>query len=167
MAIQDESTGGGQHQQQVQDSLRFMVAEDSRAINFCDSSHLNDMPPSAVERAYTPPVEEHDGNPSENPETHFIEEYPPEHFAGASYETCRTYFDLIGDKQAESGGGMWGPFKDAEKWELAKWLVQNIGHNQTEDFLQLSIVRKLEVVSDQCKICTYCVTVSMNRSKTA
>ncbi|KAG1883131.1 hypothetical protein F4604DRAFT_1576473 [Suillus subluteus] len=39
-----------------------------------------------------------------------------------------------------SDSGVWGPFKDEEEWQLAKWLIQNAGQNQTDQFLKLPIV---------------------------
>ncbi|KAJ7882418.1 hypothetical protein B0H14DRAFT_3082501 [Mycena olivaceomarginata] len=33
-----------------------------------------------------------------------------------------------------------GPFADEEEWELAKWLIKNVGHNKTESFLKLPII---------------------------
>ncbi|KAG1872229.1 hypothetical protein F4604DRAFT_1881036 [Suillus subluteus] len=36
--------------------------------------------------------------------------------------------------------GVWGPFKDEEEWQLAKWLIQNVGQNQTDKFLKLPII---------------------------
>ncbi|PBK87099.1 hypothetical protein ARMGADRAFT_939452, partial [Armillaria gallica] len=33
-----------------------------------------------------------------------------------------------------------GPFKDDEEWELAKWLIHNVGHNAAEEFLKLPII---------------------------
>jgi hypothetical protein len=33
-----------------------------------------------------------------------------------------------------------GPFKDAEEWELACWLIKNVGHRKVDEPLKLSIV---------------------------
>lgn len=32
------------------------------------------------------------------------------------------------------------PFNSQDEWELAQWLLRNVGHNATEDFLKLPIV---------------------------
>ncbi|KAJ6606839.1 hypothetical protein B0H10DRAFT_2166969 [Mycena sp. CBHHK59/15] len=33
-----------------------------------------------------------------------------------------------------------GPFRDDDKWQLAKWLIKHVGHMATEEFLNLSII---------------------------
>ncbi|KAK0220037.1 hypothetical protein IW262DRAFT_1461264 [Armillaria fumosa] len=33
-----------------------------------------------------------------------------------------------------------GPFKDDDEWELAKWLIKNMGHTAAEEFLKLPII---------------------------
>jgi len=67
----------------------------------------------------------------------WVEEFPPEKLAGASYRSAKTSFDLIHDDQVLKGAEIWGPFDDEEEWQLAKWLVKNVGHNQAEEFLKL------------------------------
>ncbi|KAJ7314250.1 hypothetical protein DFH08DRAFT_716947 [Mycena albidolilacea] len=52
-------------------------------------------------------------------------------------------FEHIRDDQILTGCEVLGPFADEEEWELAKWLIKNIGHNQTEAFLKLPIVSSL------------------------
>ncbi|KAJ7129656.1 hypothetical protein C8R44DRAFT_830103 [Mycena epipterygia] len=48
--------------------------------------------------------------------------------------------DRKADDQILTGCEVLGPFADEEEWELAKWLIKNVGHNQTEAFLKLPIV---------------------------
>jgi hypothetical protein len=50
-----------------------------------------------------------------------------------------TKFETIFKNEGE--GGPWGEFKTEGEWELAKWLLQNAGHNQIAKFLDLPIVR--------------------------
>ncbi|KDQ62841.1 hypothetical protein JAAARDRAFT_104347, partial [Jaapia argillacea MUCL 33604] len=50
-----------------------------------------------------------------------------------------TKFEKVHEQQ-EYLGSPWGPFEDQEEWELAQWLVRNVGHNQTDKFLKLLIV---------------------------
>ncbi|KAJ3487621.1 hypothetical protein NLI96_g3382 [Meripilus lineatus] len=38
------------------------------------------------------------------------------------------------------GAEVWGPFQDEDEWELAKWLIKNVGHNQAEEFLKLQAI---------------------------
>lgn len=52
----------------------------------------------------------------------------------------KTAFEHIRDDQILTGCEVLGPFADEEEWELAKWLIKNVGHNQTEAFLKLPIV---------------------------
>lgn len=35
----------------------------------------------------------------------------------------------------------WAPFADQEAWELAQWVITNVGQNATDKFLKLPIVR--------------------------
>ncbi|KAG2113682.1 hypothetical protein DEU56DRAFT_874333 [Suillus clintonianus] len=50
-------------------------------------------------------------------------------------------------RQLEADGAQWGPFDDEEEWELAKWLIQNVGQNQTDKFLKLPIIQNHAQVS--------------------
>ncbi|KAH7904046.1 hypothetical protein BJ138DRAFT_1019687 [Hygrophoropsis aurantiaca] len=67
--------------------------------------------------------------------------FPPDKRAGASKGTGPTSFQTIRDNQVLRGAEILGPFKDEGEWELAKWLIKNVGHNQAEVFLKLPIVR--------------------------
>ncbi|KAF8181120.1 RNA ligase-domain-containing protein [Mycena galopus ATCC 62051] len=49
-------------------------------------------------------------------------------------------FEHIRDEQILDGCQVLGPFADEEEWELAKWLIKNVGHNQAEAFLKLPII---------------------------
>ncbi|KAF8196303.1 hypothetical protein K438DRAFT_1825958 [Mycena galopus ATCC 62051] len=49
-------------------------------------------------------------------------------------------FEHICDEQILDGCQVLGPFADEEEWELAKWLIKNVGHNQVEVFLKLPII---------------------------
>ncbi|KAG1836372.1 hypothetical protein DFJ58DRAFT_847010 [Suillus subalutaceus] len=75
----------------------------------------------------------------------WVEEYPDEMLAGApcrpAEDIVPTKFDTIKDNQEANGESVWGPFNDEEEWELARWLIQNVGQNQTDEFLKLPIVR--------------------------
>lgn len=78
-------------------------------------------------------------------DTRWIEGYPAEHMAGAPCQddVVPTKFHAIQEEQEVSGGSLWGSFHDEEEWELAKWLVQNVGQNQTDKFLKLPIVSSM------------------------
>lgn len=59
---------------------------------------------------------------------------------GHAYRLGRTVFQSIRDDQIIKNCGVLGPFKDEAEWELAKWLVKNVGHAQVDTLLKLSIV---------------------------
>ncbi|KAH7903301.1 hypothetical protein BJ138DRAFT_1120524, partial [Hygrophoropsis aurantiaca] len=69
----------------------------------------------------------------------WVEPFPCEKKPGASKGMGRTSFQKIRDDQILRGHEILGPFKDDGEWELAKWLIKNVGHNQTEAFLKLPI----------------------------
>ena len=45
-----------------------------------------------------------------------------------------------------AGRSRWAPFVDEEEWEMAQWMVQNLGHNQIEEFLKLAKVRPFALI---------------------
>ena len=55
-------------------------------------------------------------------------------------------FEQIRKEQQETGSSKWGPFKDQDEWELAEWLLKNVGQKQTDDFLKLNIVSTYTLV---------------------
>ncbi|KAG2108879.1 hypothetical protein DEU56DRAFT_920424 [Suillus clintonianus] len=83
-------------------------------------------------------------------DTRWIESYAAHHGAGAPCgevdEVTPTKFDQI-RQQLEADGAPWGPFDNEEEWELAKWLIQNVGQNQTDKFLKLPIIQNRAQVS--------------------
>jgi hypothetical protein len=85
---------------------------------------------------------EDEGDPV-TPDVTFVEGYPNDAYAGAAYERADLKFEKI--KQAEMVEGdserRWGPFADEEEWELAEWLIHNVGQKQTDTFLKLPIVQ--------------------------
>lgn len=69
--------------------------------------------------------------------------FPPEMKAGATFGQGRTSFAEIRDDQILTGDTILGPFKDNDKWELAKWLMKHAGHNAADEFLRMNIVSQL------------------------
>ncbi|KAG1838537.1 hypothetical protein DFJ58DRAFT_636757, partial [Suillus subalutaceus] len=57
-----------------------------------------------------------------------------------SFEKYRTY-------QEEEGEDPWSPFEDKEEWDLAHWLVKNLGQTRTEEFLKLPITQNRSKLS--------------------
>lgn len=60
--------------------------------------------------------------------------------AGSVYGAGQTAFHAIRDNQILRGDEVLGPYRDEEEWELSKWLIKNVGHNATDEFLKLKIV---------------------------
>ncbi|KAJ7483023.1 hypothetical protein B0H11DRAFT_2232041 [Mycena galericulata] len=89
--------------------------------------------PPVIRRATVVPAD--DGG-----EDGFEEPFPLDRKAGATYGHSKTTFEHIRDDQILTGCEILGPFADEEEWELAKWLIKNVGHNQTEAFLKLPII---------------------------
>ncbi|KAG2158515.1 Zn-finger domain-containing protein [Suillus bovinus] len=75
----------------------------------------------------------------------WIETYPTEALAGVpvtTQENMPTKFHRIQADLENSSNRMWGPFEDEDEWELAKWLIQNVGQNQADKFLKLPIIKE-------------------------
>ncbi|KAJ7813602.1 hypothetical protein B0H14DRAFT_3477712 [Mycena olivaceomarginata] len=70
----------------------------------------------------------------------YTQSFPEKREAGKTYGASKTSFERIRDDQILAGCEILGPFADDEEWELAKWLIKNVGHNQTETFLKLPII---------------------------
>lgn len=71
---------------------------------------------------------------------HWRESFPEKHGAGAKVRPGKTGFEQVRDEEILTGAEVLGPFVDEDEWELAKWLIKNVGHKQTESFLKLPIV---------------------------
>ena len=71
---------------------------------------------------------------------HYIEKFPEEYLAGTTWGNCKLLYECLDEEQKRDGGSHWGPFEDEDEWQLAKWLIQNIGQKQTDVFLKLPIV---------------------------
>ncbi|KAJ7246428.1 hypothetical protein C8J57DRAFT_1081604 [Mycena rebaudengoi] len=70
-----------------------------------------------------------------------VEEFRAESQAGATFGSGPTTFDAIRDDQILQGAQVLGPFESEEEWQLAKWLIKNVGHNQMDSFLKLPIIQ--------------------------
>ncbi|KAJ7572033.1 hypothetical protein C8J56DRAFT_1081438 [Mycena floridula] len=81
----------------------------------------------------------------------FVESFPEEFQAGATFGEARTTFDTIRDDQIMQNGKVLGPFRDDDEWQLAKWLIKNVGHTQTDHFLKLPIIQSRVAPSFETK----------------
>jgi hypothetical protein len=91
-------------------------------------------------RPYRATVEDAPDDDETN-QDHYIEEFPKETLAGATWGTSQTLFESLNEEQKKERNSHWGPFEDEDEWELAEWLIQNVGQKQTDAFLKLPIVR--------------------------
>lgn len=68
-------------------------------------------------------------------------EHAPSHLrAGHRIGQGLCSFEEIRDEQVLRGSDIWGPFASEDEWDLAKWLIKNVGQNQAEKFLKLNMV---------------------------
>ncbi|KAK0498186.1 hypothetical protein EDD18DRAFT_1350811 [Armillaria luteobubalina] len=61
----------------------------------------------------------------------------PDNKAGAPLHHGKTTFQHIHDEQILKQEEVLGPFQDNKEWELAKWLIKNVGHSAAKEFLKL------------------------------
>lgn len=107
-----------------------------------NSHHLDNLPNFDKELdqpAQVPRIEEID---DEEVMTHqwYKHDFPEQRQAGIPHGEGKTSFEQIRDEQILRGAEVLGPFKDDEEWELAKWLIKNVGQNVAEEFLKLPMV---------------------------
>ncbi len=82
-------------------------------------------------------VPDDDDTPSED--NRYIFSCPAELRAGAPIGQGVTDFEKI-RATLERNGTEWGPFADENEWQLAEWLLKNVGQMQADAFLKLPIV---------------------------
>ncbi|KAG1892025.1 hypothetical protein F4604DRAFT_1875493 [Suillus subluteus] len=73
--------------------------------------------------------------------------FEPQPDAGWALHKGETNFERYRTYQEEEGEDPWSPFENAEisltreEWDLAHWLVKNLGQTQTDEFLKLPITQ--------------------------
>jgi hypothetical protein len=72
--------------------------------------------------------------------TFYVEEFPVDLGAGAIWGEDIPFFEKLWREQGENGSSRWGPFEDQDEWELAMWLIRNVGQKQINAFSNLNIV---------------------------
>ncbi len=70
----------------------------------------------------------------------YMQEFPEEKEAGATYGHSQTLFKKIHDETVLRWGEVLGPFKDDDEWEFAKWIIKHVGHNAADKLLWLNMV---------------------------
>ncbi|KAF8152479.1 hypothetical protein B0H34DRAFT_784587 [Crassisporium funariophilum] len=71
----------------------------------------------------------------------FVKSYPGS--VAAELGEDMTNFEQWKDEQAQRGENEWSPFKDQEEWELAQWLLKNVGQKSIDEYLKLPIRSRL------------------------
>ena len=65
---------------------------------------------------------------------HYIEKFPEEYLAGATWGNCKPLYEYLDEEQKREGGSRWAPFEDEDEWQLVEWLIRNVGQKQTDLF---------------------------------
>ncbi|KAF8881119.1 hypothetical protein BD779DRAFT_1675607 [Infundibulicybe gibba] len=68
--------------------------------------------------------------------------FPVDQQVGETFGNSPTTFEVIRDDQILNGDEVLGPFKNEDEWQLAKWLIKNVGHGQADEFLKLPIIQQ-------------------------
>ena len=76
----------------------------------------------------------------ESVSTYYVKEFPANLGTGAVWGEDVPFFEKLWWEQEENTSSCWSPFEDQDEWELAKWLVRNIGQKQINTFLNLNII---------------------------
>ncbi|KAG2340776.1 hypothetical protein BDR05DRAFT_1032465 [Suillus weaverae] len=95
----------------------------------------NNPAPCKTPRVTVEEAEDDDGTFSYT--GHFFD---PQADAGWALYEGETKFEGYKRDQEEGSEHPWSPFEDTEEWDLAQWLVKNLGQTRTDEFLKLPIV---------------------------
>jgi hypothetical protein len=52
----------------------------------------------------------------------------------------QTKFQLLQEQQRLRSESEWAPFNNQKEWDLAQWLIKNVGQKSIDEFLKLPIV---------------------------
>lgn len=154
-----EGSGSEADMPDVHDSGKSMDLDDSPAEAIPSDAHMDaDMPLDGIpaensttdaaysRRATVEDVEDDDPDDlwrrlSKEMWTRLVKSFPAEYKAGTGLGKAPTQFEKIHAAQERVDEGPWGPFLDEDEWQLAEWLVSNVGQKQADSFLKLPIVR--------------------------
>lgn len=70
----------------------------------------------------------------------YIECFPLTYKAGAGWKPTQDVYPIFDALCHRQEKDTYAPFQDRNEWELAQWLIKNVGQTQTEAFLKLPIV---------------------------
>lgn len=126
------------------DLLDFRLEEDIQiAEEMFDREETNippPLPPLPPQLDEPRPHPQHADNEEVIDRCRYIEKFPEEYLAGATWGDCKPLYEYLDERQKREGGSRWGPFEDEDEWQLAEWLIRNVGQKQTDIFLKLPIV---------------------------
>ncbi|GLB44066.1 putative zn-finger domain-containing protein [Lyophyllum shimeji] len=131
------------------DTQDIEALEPNQDIEEADAS-LMPLPPSQDSEAAQPATyrqptvedaEDEDDEPGgTDRKGSYVEYCPKEWKAGAAWGMGISEFEKIRD-QLDKEGTPLGPFADTDEWELAEWLIKNVGQKQTDSYLKLNITK--------------------------
>jgi hypothetical protein len=120
------------------------LGDDFVPLRRCRSESLDQEAESShnqSKRAQMEEVDDDDDVPGRYPES-----YPRQ--AGQIFGDGITAFEKLQEKQRMEGLDPWAPFANEEEWELARWLMKNMGQTKSDDFLKLPIVNGQPTASE-------------------
>ncbi|KAJ6524347.1 hypothetical protein B0H19DRAFT_1215001 [Mycena capillaripes] len=124
--------------------LEILMAEAMLAHSIPDGDELSDdeRNPSTAEILHLDvPVAELDSAEGQHMELPTAEEGPMAVRPRVTIEEVVDQEFLFVEEFPEDSQAVLGPFESDDEWELAKWLIKNVGHNQMEAFLKLPIIQ--------------------------
>ncbi|EDQ99216.1 uncharacterized protein LACBIDRAFT_335224 [Laccaria bicolor S238N-H82] len=84
-------------------------------------------PPTTSRRTTIEEVEDEDAIPRSTREFRYIEVYPENEKAGATWGTGTPLFESICQQQEQDGDSIWGPFADEAEWEFSAMAATKCG----------------------------------------
>ena len=123
---QERRPASGSFEQRHEDTL----AEDATYLDAPDYASIPVTLPSNSSDSFEAAAQKH--------LERFVHFYPDS--VAAIVGKGMTTFELWEKENAEASRDRWFPFQSQEEWELAVWLARNVGHNQIEEFLKLTMV---------------------------
>ncbi|KAF8798866.1 hypothetical protein BYT27DRAFT_7032834, partial [Phlegmacium glaucopus] len=105
---------------------------------------VTNPPPSHLQHAHVEDVTDDDDEPLPK-FARYIEPYP--HPVAHPLRRGQTKFEILKEKQEAANEPPWAPFESREEWELASWLMKNVGQKSTDEYLKLPIIHNQKNLS--------------------
>jgi hypothetical protein len=110
-------------------------------------------PKPAPQQCRNVKVEEVDNVDDPHKKTRWVQLYPGK--VVTPVERQKTQFETWKESQVDEDKSEWAPFDSQEEWELAQWLMKNVGQKSINEYLKLPIVSFMFHI--QVNIATDCV----------